>query len=331
MKRTIAGTKLKSIGLGCMNLTHHAYGKPPSVETSRELLRHAFDIGVQHFDTAALYGSGRNEQLLGEMFHTVRNQVFIASKGGLRSVGATRVIDGRPSVLKKSCEDSLKRLQTDYIDLFYLHRLDKAVPIEESVGALGDLVRAGKIRGIGLCEVSVATLRRAHTTHPIAAVQSEYSLWTRNPEFAVLELCREIGAAFVAFSPVARGFLAGGIKSGFGDRDIRAHMPRFQEPNLAHNLRRYEAFEKLARRSFLTPTQLALAWVLSRGDHVHVIPGTTNIRHVIENNRTPMNISADVLTEAQAIINEEIIHGARYPASVLAEMDEEPVPHGGEF
>jgi len=330
MKRLIAGYTLKSIGLGCMGFSH-AYGVPPPAETCRDLLRNAFAIGVQHFDTASLYGNGGNETLVGGALRDVRDQVFIASKGGMRNVGATRIIDGRPATLKQSCEDSLKRLGSDYIDLYYLHRLDKAVPVEESIGALGDLARSGKIRAIGLCEVSSETLLRAHREYPVAAVQSEYSLWTRSPEMAVLETCHRIGAAFVAFSPLGRGFLAGSVGQGFRDRDLREHMPRFQEPNLSHNLGRYQAFAALARRAFLTPTQLALAWVLSRGDHVHVIPGTTNIRHLSENNRTPMNVSADVLTQAQAIINEEIIHGARYPASVLAEVDEEPVPRGGEF
>ncbi len=303
----------------------HAYGAPPPADSCRDLLRNAFAIGVQHFDTAALYGNGRNESLIGEALADVRDKVLIASKGGMRNVGATRIIDGRPQTLKRACEDSLKRLGSDYIDLYYLHRLDKAVPVEESVGALGDLVRQGKLRAIGLCEVSSETVLRAHREHPVAAVQSEYSLWTRSPEMAVLETCREIGAAFVAFSPLGRGFLAGSVSQGFRDRDLREHMPRFQEPNLSHNLDRFKAFAALARRSFLTPTQLALAWVLSRGDHVHVIPGTTNFRHLQENNRTPKTIAAHVLAEAQAIINEDLIQGERYPASIHAEIDDEPL------
>lgn len=305
----------------------HAYGAPPPAETCRDLLRDAFAIGVQHFDTAALYGNGRNEALIGNALRDVRDQVFIASKGGMRHVGAARIIDGRPGTLKRACEDSLRRLGSDYIDLYYLHRLDKAVPVEESVGALGDLVRQGKVRAIGLCEVSADTVLRAHREYPVAAVQSEYSLWTRGPEMAVLETCRKIGAAFVAFSPLGRGFLAGSVSQGFRDRDLREHMPRFQEPNLTHNLGRYKAFAALARSAFLTPTQLALAWVLSRGDHVHVIPGTTDFRHLQENNRTPVTIAAHVLAEAQVIINEDLIQGERYPPSIHAEVDEAPLGH----
>jgi len=323
MKRLIAGRTLKSIGLGCMGF-NHAYSAPPAPDACKALLEQAFTIGVEHFDTAALYGAGANESLIGEALDGVRDQVFIASKGGMRHVGATRIIDGRPATLKQSCEDSLRRLNSDYIDLYYLHRLDKSVPVEESVGALGELVQAGKILAVGLCEVSAETVRRAHKVHPIAAVQSEYSLWTRSPEMAVIETCREIGAAFVAFSPLGRGFLAGNVRNGFRDRDLREHMPRFQEPILSHNLSRFAAFAALARRSFLTPTQLALAWVLSHGDHVHVVPGTTDYHHLLENNRTPATVGAAVLAQAQAIINEDLIHGERYPPSVQAEIDEGP-------
>jgi aryl-alcohol dehydrogenase-like predicted oxidoreductase len=196
------------------------------------VLLRALDLGVTHFDTAALYGFGRNEELLGRVLKPHRRDFVLASKGGMTGIDGERVIDGRPRSLLRDCEASLRRLQTDVIDVYYLHRWDRAVPIEDSVGTLGRLVEAGKVRAIGLCEVSAATLRRAHVEFPVAAVQSEYSLWTRNPEVAVLAACRELGAAFVAFSPLARGFLASDAlqPEEFGEQDIRRNMPRFQSP-----------------------------------------------------------------------------------------------------
>lgn len=318
MKRAIEDRTLNAIGLGCMNLSH-AYGAPPSPEAGEALLRRAVDMGIAHFDTAALYGLGRNESLLGQALKGVRQRVFIASKAGMRYVGVSRVIDGRPETLKRTCDEALARLQSDYIDLYYLHRVDRGVPVEESVGALADLKRAGKIRGVGLSEVSAATLRRACAEHPVDAVQSEYSLWSRSPEGGVLSACRDLGVAFVAFSPLGRGFLAGAVRNGFGARDIRAHMPRFQEPNLSHNLRQYIAFEALARAHDMRPAQLALAWVLSRGEHVHAIPGTTNPAHLEENSLTSEGVPDKVLRAAEAIINGETIQGGRYPAGVEEE------------
>jgi hypothetical protein len=193
-----------------MNLSH-AYGVPPSAEDARAVLHRALDLGVIHFDTAALYGFGRNETLLGKVLSQFRSRIYLASKCGMTGVNGKRVIDGRPETLRRTLEESLQRLRTDVIDLYYLHRWDKSVPIEDSVGALADLVAQGKIRAIGLCEVSARTLRPAHAVHPIAAVQSEYSLWTRNVEIAVLAECRQIGAACVAFCPLGRGFLAGSL------------------------------------------------------------------------------------------------------------------------
>ncbi len=324
VKRLFLGKSIHGIGLGCMSLSH-AYGPPPAVEAAGDLLRRAVDLGIQHIDTAALYGLGRNEKLIGDSLKAVRDQVFIASKAGMRYVGETRVIDGRPETLKRTCEESLQRLQTDHIDLYYLHRVDPNVPVEESAGALGDLVAAGKIGAVGLSEVSATTLLRAHRITPIAAVQSEYSLWTRNPEMAVLNACRDIGAAFVAFSPLGRGFLAGGVAhgatglGGFKPGDIRARMPRFQEPNLSYNLEQFEAFEALARNAYVTPAQLALAWVLSRGDHIHAIPGTTNAQHLEQNHFTPLSIAPQVLAQAGVLINHGTIWGDRYPASLEAE------------
>ena len=324
VKRLFLGKSIHAIGLGCMGLSH-AYGPPPPAEAAGELLRRAVDLGVQHFDTAALYGLGRNEKLLGESLKAVRDRIIIASKAGLRYVGETRVVDGRPETLRRTCEEALQRLQTDHIDLYYLHRVDPGVPVEDSVGALGDLMRAGKIGAVGLSEVSAPTLLRAHRVVPIAAVQSEYSLWTRNPEMAVLNACRDIGAAFVAFSPLGRGFLAGGIRpGGFAKGDIRAGMPRFQAPNLSYNLEPLAEFLRLAQNAYVAPAQLALAWLLSRGDHIHAIPGTTDLAHLEQNHFTPASIAPQVLAQAGVLINHSTIWGDRYPASIGADTEVTP-------
>lgn len=324
-KRRLAGRELHPIGLGCMNLSH-AYGLPVAVEVGRALIARALDLGVEHFDTAALYGFGRNEELVGEALKGHRHHIFLASKCGLTGVDGKRVMDGRPETLKRTCDDSLRRLQTDHIDLYYLHRWHRDVPIEESVGALGDLVRAGKIGAVGLSEVSAATLRRAHAEHPIAAVQTEYSLWTRNPDYGVLNACQTLGAALVAFSPLGRGFLAGGVRdTRFADKDIRIPMPRFQGDNFKANLKQLKALEALAARAQVTSAQLALAWLLSRRACVHVIPGTTSQAHLAEN-MAEVDIAAELLAEAEAIFAPEHVHGARYPASVQAEIDTEDAP-----
>lgn len=320
--RTIAGHAVNPVGLGCMNLSH-AYGVPPSPQDGVALIRRAFDLGVDHFDTAALYGFGRNEELVGEALSPIRSQIFLASKCGMTGVDGKRVIDGRPETLAATCEAALRRLRTDHIDLYYLHRWDRSLPLEDQIGALSRLVETGKIGAIGLCEVSAQTLRRAHAIHPVAAVQTEYSLWTRNPEIAVLDACREIGTAFVAFSPLARGFLAGSVKTAdFAERDIRIPMPRFQAPQFDANLTAFEPYEALARAAEITPAQLAVAWLLSRAPHVHVIPGTTSIAHLEENLVRPA-VPATVLERADQLINRTTIAGARYPAAVQAEIDTE--------
>ena len=229
-QRQLGPFSVSAIGLGCMNICH-AYGSPITEEEAGRLLRAALDAGVTHFDTAALYGFGVSETLVGKFLAPHRARFTLASKCGMSGVAneqgvKVRVIDGRPATLKATCEEALQRLKTDVIDLYYLHRWDKKVPIEDSVGALADLVKAGKIRSIGLSEVSAPTLRRAHAVHPIAALQTEYSLWSRNPEIAVLQACRELGVSFVAFSPVARGFLCGLPLDvqGFDAKDIRLSL-----------------------------------------------------------------------------------------------------------
>jgi len=322
-QRLLSGRSVNALGFGAMCLSH-AYGVIPTPQAGREVLAAALDLGADHVDTAALYGFGRNETLVGEVLKGVRNQVFLASKCGVSTPEGAREINGRPDRLRATCEASLQRLQTDHIDLYYLHRWDKQVPIEESVGALGDLVREGKIGGIGLSEVSAATLKRAHAEHPIAAVQTEYSLWTRNPEIAVLEACKDLGVAFVAFSPLGRGFLAGAVRdNNFVEGDFRRTMPRFNnDDNLALNLKWFTGFEDLAHRTGVTPAQLSLAWVLSRGDHVHVIPGTRSIEHLTENMQTP-RVSAEILAEAEDIVSPRNVAGARYSAGSQAEVDTE--------
>ena len=312
-----------------MNLSH-AYGSPVSVEAGTALLHKALDLGVTHFDTAAMYGLGSNEELVGSALKTHRKEVFLASKCGMTGVNGKRVIDGRPETLRRTCELALKRLQTDFIDLYYLHRWDKSVPIEESVGAMGDLMREGKVRAIGLSEVSAPTLKKAHGETPVSAVQTEYSLWTRNPEIAVLEACRDIGASFVAFSPLGRGFLSGAVTdANFAPNDIRIAMPRFQAENLSQNLKWHAEFMAIAGRAGVTPSQLSLAWLLSQGDHIHVIPGTTQINHVIENLATPA-IGQEVLDEAGCLISANVVKGARYPTLNQSEVDTEEMADYGE-
>jgi aryl-alcohol dehydrogenase-like predicted oxidoreductase len=272
-QRQLGPLQVGAIGLGCMNFSH-AYGAPPPAEQGERVLLAALDAGVTMLDTAALYGFGANEDLIGRVLSKQRNQFTLASKGGMAGVqfedGIKRVIDGRPLAIRKNCEDSLRRLRTDVIDLYYLHRWDKKVPVEDSVGAISDLVRAGKVRAIGLSEVSAATLRKAHAVHPISAVQTEYSLWTRNPEIAVLEACRELGATFVAFSPLARGFLSDALHdvSTLDAKDIRRVMPRFSPENYAANLKLLPPYKDLAREAGCTPAQLALAWLLHKAPYV---------------------------------------------------------------
>ena len=324
-QRTIGPFSVSAIGLGCMNLSH-AYGAPPSFDDAKALLHRALDLGVTFFDTASLYGFGANETLVGQVLGTQRSKFTLASKCGMTGVEGKRVIDGRPATIKRTCDDSLTRLRTDVIDLYYLHRWDKRVPIEESVGALADLVSAGKVRGIGLSEVSAATLRRAHAEHPITALQNEYSLWTRNAELGALDACRELGVTLVAFSPLARGFLGGTLRdvSGFDAKDIRRSMPRFEAANYAANLKLLDGAQAIARDAGCTVAQLALAWLLARGPHIVPIPGTTQIAHLEENVAAAAVLpTADVLARIDALINQGSVVGTRYNATTQTEIDTE--------
>ncbi|MFN7726591.1 MAG: aldo/keto reductase [Rubrivivax sp.] len=327
--RRIGPFEVSAIGLGCMNLSH-AYGTPPSAEAGERLLLSALDQGVTLFDTAALYGFGANESLVGRVLKAHRSRITLCSKGGMtgQPVGPDgalqRVIDGRPASIQRDCEDSLRRLGTDCIDLYYLHRWHKAVPIEDSVGAMADLVRAGKVRTLGLSEVSAATLKRAHREHPIAALQTEYSPWTRNPEIAVLQACRELGTAFVAFSPVGRGFLTDTLPdvAALHAKDIRRSMPRFAAEHWPANLALHQRLAALAREAGCTTAQLSLAWVLSRAPQVLVIPGTTSVAHLHENLATPQ-LPAAVLEAVSALMTPEAPAGNRYGAQAQGEVDTE--------
>lgn len=328
--RTIGPFTVSAIGLGCMNLSH-AYGTPPPAEQGERVLLAALDGGVTLFDTAALYGLGSNEPLVGRVLKPHRNRITLCSKGGMAGVTGDdgvrrRVIDGRPEAIRRDCENSLRALQTDVIDLYYLHRWDKKVPIEESAGAISRLVEQGKVRAMGLSEVSAPTIRKAHAVHPVTAVQTEYSLWTRNPEIAVLETCRELGAAFVAFSPVARAFLCDALHdvTALDAKDIRRSMPRFEPANYAQNLKLLPGYKALAQEAGCTPAQLALAWLLHKAPHIVPIPGTTSVEHLREDlGAADVKLSPDLLARLEAHINQRTVTGHRYSAQSRSEVDTE--------
>ena len=304
----------------------HGYGAPPAPTDAARLLHRALDLGYDHLDTARIYGAGHNEALIGETLAGRRREFFLASKTGIIIDGDKRRIDCRPETIRAALDESLRVLKTDHIDLYYLHRRDFTVPIEESVGALADLVRAGKIGAIGLSEMSAETLRRAAAVHPIAAMQTEYSLWTRNPEIAVLEACRELGTTFVAFSPVARGVLADGVHdpATFLPGDLRLQMPRFNAENWPKNLALAQAFNAVAAELGCTPAQLSLAWVLSRAPHIVAIPGTASIAHLEANFAAPaVPLSAEVAARLDALINARTVAGERYGAAMQRTIDTE--------
>ena len=327
--RRIADFEVPAIGLGCMNLSH-AYAEPPPADVAERLLLTALDEGVTLFDTAALYGFGANETLLGRVLKAHRHRIVLCSKGGLAGVnvegGIKRVINGRPEAIRRNCEDSLQRLQTDHIDLYYLHRWDKQVPIEDSVGEMSRLLEEGKVRALGLSEVSAATLKKAQSVHRIAAVQTEYSLWTRNAEIAVLQACRDSGTTFVAFSPVARGFLSNTPPdaAAFDAKDIRRGMPRFDATHWPANLRLHAGLLRLAQEAGRSVAQLALAWLLSRGEHVLPIPGTTRALHLRENiAAADLVLAPALLARLDALVNPRTVSGPRYGAQARSEVDTE--------
>lgn len=327
-QRTIGALSVSAIGVGCMNLSH-AYGTKPSEEDAIALLNRALDLGCTFFDTAALYGEGMNERLLGKAIMHRRGEFTLASKCVMDYRDGKRVLDGRPEAILRTLDEALIRLKTDVIDLYYLHRLDRKVPIEDSVGALADAVRQGKIRTIGLSEMSGPTIRRAHAVHPVAAVQSEYSPCVRNIEIAVIATCRELGIGIVPFSPVTRGLLAGAIHDDhYVDGDIRLSMPRFVEPQLSHNLKAVAQFNALAAEGGCTPAQLVLAWILAKGQDIVPIPGTRSIAH-LEENLGALNVALDdgMVARVEALFMPGTIRGNRYAPRVQAQVDTEMFEH----
>lgn len=324
-RRQINGRTVNPVGLGCMSLSW-AYGTPPSEDYAVQLLNRALDLGYDHLDTANIYGLGHNETLLGKALKGRRGEFFLATKMGIVVDGPRRGVDCKPETIKACVEQSLERLQTDHIDLYYMHRRDFSTPIEDSMGAMADLVKEGKIGAVGLSEMSADTLRRAYAVHPVAAVQTEYSLWTRNPEIAVLVACRDLGVTFVAFSPVGRGVLANGVRdmAALPDKDLRHTMPRFNADNWPVNLALIDAFNAIAAREGVTPAQLSLAWVHSRGDHVVTIPGTASIPHLEENiARWDWDLPETVAVELDSLINQHTVAGPRYGPVIQQTIDTE--------
>lgn len=324
-RRQINGRTVNPVGLGCMSLSW-AYGTPPSEDYAVQLLNRALDLGYDHLDTANIYGLGHNETLLGKALQGRRQEFFLATKMGIIVDGARRGVDCKPETIKACVEQSLQRLQTDHIDLYYMHRRDFSTPIEDSMGAMADLVKEGKIGAVGLSEMSADTLHRAHAVHPVGAVQTEYSLWTRNPEIAVLDACRELGVTFVAFSPVGRGVLANGVRdmAALPEKDLRHTMPRFNADNWPKNLALIDAFNAIATREGVTPAQLSLAWVHSRGNHVVTIPGTASIPHLEENiARWDWDLPAGVAAELDSLINQHTVAGPRYGPVIQQTIDTE--------
>ncbi len=316
------GLEVGAVGLGCMGMSEF-YGASEEGESIATIHR-ALELGVTLLDTADMYGPHTNEQLVGRAIRDRRDRVAIATKFGIvRHPDGTRAINGRPDYVRASCEGSLKRLGVDVIDLYYQHRVDPATPIEDTVGAMADLVRAGKIRYIGLSEAGPETLRRAAKIHPITAVQTEYSLWTRDPEDGVLAVCRELGIGFVAYSPLGRGFLTGQFRrfEDFAADDFRRHSPRFQGDNFARNLALVDHLTKIARDKGVSAGQLALAWVLSRGDDVVPIPGTKRRSYLEENIAAEaITFTADELAAIDAVAPQGVAAGERYPAATMASV-----------
>ncbi|MGO1184000.1 MAG: aldo/keto reductase [Micrococcaceae bacterium] len=332
--RLLAGRPVRPIGLGCMNLNHGYTRFLDDAAAVDLLVRAVTEAGVDHLDTATLYGGGRNEELVGRAVATttsqgrLRDRVLLASKCGLTKTGDRR-IDGRPETLRAQVDASLQRLQTDHIDLYYLHRLDPQVPVEESAGALAEMIQQGKIGAYGLSEVSASTLRRAQEVHPVAAVQNEYSLWTRNPEWGLLEACRETGTVLVAFSPVARGFLSDAPPriEDFAHTDVRRTMPRFSEENYPQNLRLLESLTEQARQHGTSVAALSLAWVLAQGENVVAIPGTTSWEHLLEDQSAEqLSLNPVEVRRLGDIVNHSTVHGHRYAEKARSTIDTEDAP-----
>lgn len=315
------GPRISAIGLGCMGMSAF-YGAHDDSE-SLATLHYALDRGLNFLDTADMYGPHTNEILVGRAIQGRRDEVFLATKFGIQldpNNPQVRGVNGRPEYVHASCDASLKRLGVDHIDLYYQHRIDPNVPVEETVGAMAELVKAGKVRYLGLSEASAQTLERAHQVHPITALQSEYSLWTRDPENSVLAVCERLGVGFVPYSPLGRGFLTGAIKSpeDFDADDFRRDNPRFQGDNFARNLHLVEQVRVLAQDKGCSPAQLALAWVLARGEYLVPIPGTRRIKNLQENlGALDVILTDSELAAIEAVFPSDAISGTRYAESVM--------------
>jgi aryl-alcohol dehydrogenase-like predicted oxidoreductase len=319
-----SGLTVSAVGLGCMGMSW-AYGSVDETEAIATLER-AVELGVNFFDTADVYGPFTNEILVGRTLKHVRDRVIIATKFGNRRGPDGKPIDpdGRPEYVRQACEASLKRLGVDHIDLYYQHRVDKKTPIEETVGAMAELVRQGKVRYLGLSEASARNIRRAHAVHPIAALQSEYSLWTREPEEEIIPTIRELGIGFVPYSPLGRGFLTGRIENPdqFEQSDFRRISPRFQRENFNRNLAIVDGLRRIAASKGVTPGQIALAWVLTQGDDIVPIPGTKRRKYLEENvAAVDVTLDADELRSIDRIAPRGAAAGERYPEAAMRSID----------